>query len=52
MTEERIEEHEHEVRETDEGRAESHSDKVVEKEKGGGGHGVTVEEEKTVEKND
>jgi hypothetical protein len=52
MAEERIEEHEHVVSETDEGRSESHSDKVVEKEKGGGGHGVTIEEETTVEKND
>ena len=52
MAEERIEEHEHSVSETDEGRSESRSDKVVEKEKGSGGHGTTVVEETTVEKND
>ena len=48
MTEERKEEHEHEVRETDEGTSESHSNKVVEKDEGRE-HGITIEKETTME---
>lgn len=51
MAEERTEEHEHVVSETEEGTSESHSDKVVEREKGGG-HEVSVEEETIVERRD
>lgn len=52
MAEERREEHEHTVTETDEGTSESRSDKVVEKDKGSHDRGETVIEETVIEEHD
>lgn len=52
MTEERREEHEHTVTETNGGTSESRTDRVVEKEKGSRDRGETVIEETVVEEHD
>jgi hypothetical protein len=48
MTEERIEEHKHTVTETDEGTAETHTERVVEQDKEAGQPEVTTIEKDTV----
>ena len=52
MAEERIEEHEHTVTDSDGGTSESHTDRVVEKEKGSHDRGETVIEETVTEEHD
>jgi hypothetical protein len=52
MAEEKIEEHEHVVKETDEATHESHRDKIVEKDAGEKPRVTTIEQETTVKKDD
>ncbi|HMF55365.1 MAG TPA: hypothetical protein VK619_03310 [Pyrinomonadaceae bacterium] len=52
MAEERTEEHEHVIRETDEATHESHHEKIIEKDEGAPPKVTTIEEETTIKKDD
>jgi hypothetical protein len=53
MTEERIEEHKHTVTETDEGTTETHTERVVEQDKGAGRpEDTTIEKETVIDEDD